>query len=196
MTWLRGWNFTTDLYRILEHVVDGNRRRFSSANGTTQVWSLFTPASMSEPVVMERVLSMYAALPSQFRETPPTTGDISKDLFGFQSANIQATLQLLRMVLLSAEEIGVERKCDVAGELLSVFSKVPVEYLKAISSPLVGLVTILIPPSQTFTNLLLVAPSRRHWLHPRFGHGGQLVRSILSTGAHITVSSVSFFFRT
>jgi hypothetical protein len=43
------------------------------------------------------------------------------------------------MVLLSAEEIGVDRKCDVAGELLSVFTKVPVEYLKAISSPLVSL---------------------------------------------------------
>ncbi|KAJ5773125.1 hypothetical protein N7457_008021 [Penicillium paradoxum] len=136
VAWLRGWNFTTDLYRILEYVVDGNRRRFSSANGTSQVWSLFAPASMSEPAVMERVLSMYAALPSQFKETPPTTGDMAKDLFGFQSANIQATLQLLRMVLLSAEELGVDRKCDVAGELLSVFSKVPVEYLNAISSPL------------------------------------------------------------
>ncbi|KAJ5809688.1 uncharacterized protein N7503_001906 [Penicillium pulvis] len=134
--WLRGWNFTTDLYRILEHVVDGNRRRFSSANGTTQVWSLFSPLSMSEPAVMDKVLTMYSALPSQFRETPPTTGDMSKDLFGFQSANIQATLQLLRMELLSTEEIGVERKCDVAGELLSVFSNVPIEYLRAISSPL------------------------------------------------------------
>lgn len=138
VSWMHGWNFTTDLYRILEHVVDGTRRRLSSTNGTTEVWSMFSPASMSEPTVMERVLSMYAALPPQFRETPPTTGDMSKDLFGFQSANIQATLQLLRMVLLSAEEIGVDRKCDVAGELLSVFSKVPVEYLKAISSPLVS----------------------------------------------------------
>jgi hypothetical protein len=137
VSWMHGWNFTTDLYRILEHVVDGTRRRFSSANGTTEVWSLFSPVFMSEPTVMERVLSMYAALPPQFRETPPITGDMSKDLFGFQSANIQATLQLLRMVLLSAEEIGVDRKCDVAGEVLSVFSKVPVEYLKAISSPLV-----------------------------------------------------------
>jgi hypothetical protein len=80
---------------------------------------------------------MYSALPSQFRETPPTTGDMSEDLFGFQAANIQATLQLLRMVLLSTEEIGVERKCDVAGEVLSVFSNVPLDYLKAISSPLV-----------------------------------------------------------
>ncbi|CAG7996415.1 unnamed protein product [Penicillium salamii] len=136
VAWLRGWNFTTDLYRILEHVVDANKRRHSSANGTSQVWSLFTPASMSEPAVMERVLSMYAALPSQFKETPPTTGDMARDLFGFQSANIQATLQLLRMMFLSAEELGVDRKCDVARELLSVFSNVPVEYLKAISSPL------------------------------------------------------------
>ncbi|KAJ5742192.1 hypothetical protein N7533_011601 [Penicillium manginii] len=136
VAWLRGWNFTTDLYRILEHVVDGNRRRFSSANGTTQVWSLFDSLSISEPAVMDRVMTMYSALPSQFRETPPMTGDMSKDFFGFQSANIQATLQLLRMVLLSAEEIGVERKCDVAGEVLNVFSNVPIEYLKAISSPL------------------------------------------------------------
>ncbi|KAJ5495894.1 hypothetical protein N7539_001010 [Penicillium diatomitis] len=136
VSWIHGWNFTTDLYRILEHVADGTRRRFSTANGTVEVWSMFSPASMSEPIVMERVLSMYAALPPQFRETRPTTGDINQDLFGFQSANIQATFQLLRLVLLSAEEIGVDRKCDVAGELLSVFSKVPVEYLKAISSPL------------------------------------------------------------
>jgi hypothetical protein len=137
INWLRGWNFTTDLYRILEHVVDGNRSRLSSANGTTEVWSLFEQSSISEPVVMDHVRTMYSALPSQFRETPPTTGDMSEDLFGFQAANIQATLQLLRMVLLSTEEIGVERKCDVAGEVLSVFSNVPLDYLKAISSPLV-----------------------------------------------------------
>lgn len=154
VSWLHGWNFTTDLYRILEHVVDGTRRKFSSANGTQEVWSLFSPASMSEPAVMERVLSMYSALPLQFRETPPTTGDTSKDLFGFQSANIQATLQLLRMVLLSAEEIGVDRKCDVAGELLSVFSKVPVDYLKAISSPLVSASMFLHP---TITIMLITA---------------------------------------
>ena len=93
---------------------------------------------MPEGMVMDHVLALYSALPLQFRETLPVTGDPAKDLFGFQSANIQATLQLLRMVLFAAEDRGVERKCDVAGELLSVFSRVPVEYLKAISSPLVS----------------------------------------------------------
>ncbi|KAL4922602.1 hypothetical protein BDW62DRAFT_176 [Aspergillus aurantiobrunneus] len=134
--WICGWNFTTDMYRILEHAVDSQRRRTPPDNGTTDVWSLFRPAQMAGSWLMDHVLSMYSALPPQFRETRPVTGDLAHDIFGFQSANIQATLQLLRMVLSSNEDQGVNEKCDVAGQVLSVFSEVPVEYLKAISSPL------------------------------------------------------------
>ncbi|RHZ45096.1 putative C6 transcription factor [Aspergillus thermomutatus] len=135
--WMRGWNFTTDLYRILEHAVDCQRWRSPpNTDGKTEVWSLFRPAQMTASSVMDHVLSMYSALPAQFRETPPVTGHPAHDIVGFQSANIQATLQLLRMVLFSSEDRGVDGKCDVAGQVLSVFSKVPVEYLKAISSPL------------------------------------------------------------
>ncbi|CEL09280.1 hypothetical protein ASPCAL12418 [Aspergillus calidoustus] len=134
--WIVGWNFTTDMYRILEHALDSQRRRSPPNNGTAEVWSLFRPAQMAGPWLMEHVLAMYSALPPPFREARPAIGDISHDIFGFQSANIQATLQLLRMVIYSSEEQGVDGKCDVAGQVLSVFSKVPVEYLKAISSPL------------------------------------------------------------
>lgn len=93
---------------------------------------------MTEAAVMAEVQPLYATLPPQFRETLPVTGEPAKDLFGFQSANIQATLQLLRMVVFTTEDNGIERKCDVAGELLGAFSQMPVEYLKAISSPLVS----------------------------------------------------------
>ncbi|KAL4781657.1 fungal-specific transcription factor domain-containing protein [Aspergillus varians] len=134
--WICGWNFTTDMYRILEHAVDSQRRRAPPNNGVTDVWSLFGPAQMAGSWLMDHVQAMYSALPPQFRETRPVTGDLVHDIFGFQSANIQATLQLLRMVLSSNEDQGVDEKCDVAGQVLSVFSKVPVEYLKAISSPL------------------------------------------------------------
>ncbi|KAL2847539.1 fungal-specific transcription factor domain-containing protein [Aspergillus pseudoustus] len=134
--WIVGWNFTTDMYRILEHALDSQRRRSPPNNGTAEVWSLFRPAETAGPWLMEHVLVMYSALPPQFRVTQPVIGDLAHDIFGFQSANIQATLQLLRMVLYSSEEQGVDGKCDVAGQVLSVFSNVPVEYLKAISSPL------------------------------------------------------------
>ncbi|KAL4793114.1 hypothetical protein BDV19DRAFT_232982 [Aspergillus venezuelensis] len=132
--WIYGWNFITDMYRILEHAVDSERKPVN--NGVTDVWSLFRPAQAAGSWLMDHVLSMYSALPPKFREIRPVTGDLSHDIFGFQSANIQATLQLLRMVLSPNEDQNVDEKCDVVGQVLSVFSKVPVEYLKAISSPL------------------------------------------------------------
>lgn len=186
VNWLRGWNFTTDLYRILEYAVDCHRRRSTQSNGTTQVWSFFGPATMSEASVMKQVLAMYSALPSQFRETLPVTGDPEKDLFGFQSANIQATLQLLRMVLFSAEDSGVEKKCDVAGELLSVFSTVPVGYLKAISSPLVSLCRI--SRQLSIADNSPAAPLRWYWPPSRIRHGRKSVRNILPTRSNTPVS--------
>jgi hypothetical protein len=134
--WINGWNFITDMYRVLEHAVDSQRRRTRPDNGTTDVWSLFGPPEMAGSWLMDHVVAMYAALPPQFHETRPVIGDLSQDIFGFQSANIQATLQLLRMVVSSNGDQGMDEKCHVAGQVLSVFSKVPVEYLKAISSPL------------------------------------------------------------
>ncbi|KAL4910493.1 hypothetical protein BDW74DRAFT_64 [Aspergillus multicolor] len=134
--WIIGWNFITDMYRMMEHAVDNQRRRSRQHIGITDVWSLFRPAQTTGTWLMEHVLSNYSSLPPQFRETRPVTGDLAHDIFGFQSANIQATLQLLRMVLSSNEAQGVDEKCHVAGQVLSVFSEVPVEYLKAISSPL------------------------------------------------------------
>ncbi|KAL4889308.1 fungal-specific transcription factor domain-containing protein [Aspergillus ambiguus] len=133
--WMRGWNFTTDLYRVLEHAIDGQRQTLRVENESP--WSLFRPNPVPGPLIMKHVHSMFADLPSQLRLTGPVTGDPEHDIVGFQSANIQATLQLLSMVLLSSnEDQGVEEKCEVAGNVLSVFTKVPIEYLKAISSPL------------------------------------------------------------
>ncbi|GAB1215899.1 hypothetical protein ATERTT37_005097 [Aspergillus terreus] len=132
--WMRGWNFTTDLYRILEHAIDGQRRTLRVENESP--WSLFRPDPVPGHLIMKHVQAMFSALPSQLQTTRPVTGDPEHDIVGFQSANIQATLQLLNMVLSPNEDQGIEEKCEVAENVLSVFTKVPIEYLKAISSPL------------------------------------------------------------
>lgn len=138
VSWLRGWNFTTDLYRVLEHTIKRLRAKHSHWDDRVSVVHMLVQDSIPDAAVMDRVLNMYYQLPAQFKETLPATGQQSKDVFGFQSANIQATLQLVRMTLFSMNmNQDVEQKCKVAEQVLSQFHQIPSHYLKAISTPLV-----------------------------------------------------------
>ncbi|KAL5318649.1 hypothetical protein ACEPPN_013713 [Leptodophora sp. 'Broadleaf-Isolate-01'] len=134
--WLHGWNFTTEMYRILEHAMDDFHRRREQTVGPFSPSDLFPRDAPPQSVVLEKVMLMHAELPSRFKESRNAVGEMSEDIFGFQAANITATIQLVRMVLFTAEESTVSQKCTIANELLDGFSKVPVSFLRAISSPL------------------------------------------------------------
>lgn len=136
ISWLRGWNFTTSLYRILEHAVDQFHRRRPQDHQTSRVQAIFAQSALSQSSVLNEVMLMYGSLPQRFKETRPVTKDVSEDRYNFQAANIAATVQLVRMVLFAAEGATIEEKCQIAGELLDGFKKVPIAYLKALSSPL------------------------------------------------------------
>jgi hypothetical protein len=110
-----------------------------------------TPAS-SSATVLGSITANFTALPTHFKMFAPLTGDRACDIFGFQAANIQATMLLLRMVFLCAEDDrrmppDVRLKCNVAAELLAVFKTIPTAYLCGISTPLIyhlaGIGTIL-----------------------------------------------------
>lgn len=138
--WLQGWNFTTDLYRILEHTIKRVRRSHSDRrNDRLPVMQLLAPDRFNKTQVSEGVWSLYYQLPSRFRNyTVPVTGNANEDLFGFQAANIQATLQLVRMTLISVDSNhDVYQRCDVAKDLLSTLQSICPRYLAMISTPLV-----------------------------------------------------------
>ncbi|SPO06181.1 related to C6 transcription factor [Cephalotrichum gorgonifer] len=133
--WIIGWNFTTDLYRILEHAVTRLRTRHSKFN-------LFADGVPSGPInnsaILKKVDSLYSALPPSFKELKPAIGNLDTDIYGFQAANIQATLALLRMVFLSLEgDADLEKKCAVASDVLETFHHVPKAFQRAISTPLI-----------------------------------------------------------
>ncbi|KIH91278.1 hypothetical protein SPBR_01374 [Sporothrix brasiliensis 5110] len=133
-SWMIGWNYTTDLYRILEHNLNKLRSRSSKFNllGETTTPGSFRVSSQ------DRVSELYAALPNAFKTLQPATGDPARDIFGFQAANIQATMALLEMVHLSLEvDVDVERKCSVVHNVLQTFHQVPKAYMRAISTPLI-----------------------------------------------------------
>ncbi|KAF2773077.1 hypothetical protein EJ03DRAFT_324130 [Teratosphaeria nubilosa] len=137
--WLRGWNFATDLYRVLEHSIKRRRRQHQIRDDRISITRILIADGVPEHHIMQNVLELYRKLPGQFKDgAMPFTGDKSKDLSGFQAAQIQATLQLVRMTLFSTGNThGVDAKCDVAEEVLRVFHNIAPQYLRAISTPLV-----------------------------------------------------------
>lgn len=141
-SWLRGWNFTTDLYLTLEYASNRLRARQSRIDDRLDVVSIFGMPSSSSAAVLASVTARYDALPTDFKMFAPPTGDRVHDIFGFQAANIQATLLLLRTIFLCADDernnpSGVQLKCNVAAELLAVFQSIPTAYLCGISTPLI-----------------------------------------------------------
>ncbi|THX73907.1 hypothetical protein D6C79_02143 [Aureobasidium pullulans] len=135
-TWIKGWNFVTDLYRILEHTVDRLGHLQNPIRRTPSIQGFIEQSSTPHTSVLNNIMTLYEQLPPIFKSTQPLMGRLENDLFGFQAANIAASLQLVRMVLFTTENSTVDQKCHIASEVINGFASVPVAYLRAISSPL------------------------------------------------------------
>ncbi|EHK23792.1 uncharacterized protein TRIVIDRAFT_133587, partial [Trichoderma virens Gv29-8] len=130
--WLSGWNFITDLYRVLEHALARFRdRRRSFMSEIIDDQSTVTGTS-----VRDKVLRMYLNLPECFKNTPTMAFNQKQDLFGFQAANITASLQLLRITLFAAGGASIAERCEIASDVVDAFSSIPVQYCLTISKPL------------------------------------------------------------
>ncbi|CEJ86534.1 hypothetical protein VHEMI04132 [[Torrubiella] hemipterigena] len=140
--WVSGWNFVTDLYRVLEHALARFHRSRNKANYAGQGSlpnNIFLDEScmIPEASVADLVLQLYLDLPSCYKETPDMSfHNTRRDRIAFQAANITATLQLVRIVLLATSRGTVAARCQIAREVLDSFASIPVTYLLAISTPL------------------------------------------------------------
>lgn len=73
-SWLCGWNFTTDLYRVLEHVITnfGDRKRHQ---GSFPMELFVDRSAASIPSVRDAVMQLYTNLPYCFKVVPQVTCD-------------------------------------------------------------------------------------------------------------------------
>jgi hypothetical protein len=96
VSWIRGWNVITDLYRVLEHTLDSITwdRRNGSVDRSRNLPHPIAPASLPIDAVMPVVNRLYMDLPPIFKETKVMTGDPAVDMYSFQAANIIVTLQV------------------------------------------------------------------------------------------------------
>ncbi|KAL9092228.1 MAG: hypothetical protein Q9159_000987 [Coniocarpon cinnabarinum] len=87
--------------------------------------------------MLQAVLDSHESLSPVFKTIPHITFDQSQDIFGFQAANIAATMQLVRIALHSPSIASVTQRCHIITEVVQTFIQVPLGFLKAISAPLI-----------------------------------------------------------
>lgn len=79
-SWLCGWNFTTDLYRVLEHVITNFRDR-KKHRGTFPT-NLFIDSSVNPiSTVRDTVLQLYVNLPQCFKNVTEVTCEPERFVF-------------------------------------------------------------------------------------------------------------------
>ncbi|KAK1625245.1 hypothetical protein BDP81DRAFT_328511 [Colletotrichum phormii] len=132
-SWLTGWNYITDLYRVLEHVIVRMRKdRLKTLDrGPIQ----HEPLMPNIDDMLHLVLGKKSNLPPYATSAYPASKDVEANLCGFQVANIACTFQLLRMAAFACHN-KFEDACGAALELVQEITLVPVEYLRAIGYPM------------------------------------------------------------
>ncbi|KAL0936856.1 C6 transcription factor [Colletotrichum truncatum] len=132
-SWLVGWNYITDLYRVLEHVIVRMRiGRVQAVHRDRTHLNEFLP---SIDALLEKVLERKSKLPVYASQAFPSSDNREENLCGFQVANIACTYQLLRMAAFACDN-QFEKACGAAIELINEITQVPTVYLRAIGHPM------------------------------------------------------------
>lgn len=94
--WLTGWNFVTDLYRGLEHLLVHFRSRRRTTSRTERI--ILAPSGhLSESDIAElldNLKTKYNQLPRRFKEAADMSADINRNRCVYQTANIICNYQV------------------------------------------------------------------------------------------------------
>ncbi|GKT50607.1 uncharacterized protein ColSpa_10788 [Colletotrichum spaethianum] len=101
-SWLTGWNYITDLYRVLEHVIVRMRKDRLKALDRGPIEH--EPLMPSIDNMLEKVLEKKSNLPPYATHAYPASHDVEANLCGFQVANIACTFQVSSSRSYSKEE--------------------------------------------------------------------------------------------
>ncbi|GAA5980860.1 hypothetical protein JCM11641_004746 [Rhodosporidiobolus odoratus] len=145
ISWLHGWNFTTQLYKMLECAMDASQPGIVCG----------ASSQISFSALLDFLDTCYACLASAFKEIKPSLGVPDLDRFGYQAANILVTSQTVRMVAVcrKAQEASQrEEAVRTAEDTLRQVNAIPIAYLQGFSSPLihhlVGMYKLLFPVTE------------------------------------------------
>jgi hypothetical protein len=95
LEWLTGWNFITDIYRGIEHLIAYFKNRRMTINQENRCLSTAFLIDYNPQEKILRPLELaYSNLPLRFREARRMSRNVRQNRCGFQTANIIATYQV------------------------------------------------------------------------------------------------------
>ncbi|KAI1778579.1 hypothetical protein F4818DRAFT_304818 [Hypoxylon cercidicola] len=163
--WFAGWNSTTDLYRVLEHAILDFR---SKRNAQTSI--IGDHGRPSTTRIAERLSMIQRDLLPQFGMAWSRSSDSGRNRCGFQASNILCTIHLARMISSISGGNSIHSACETANDMISNLNAIPLEYVRAIGSPLVQ--------QLAGVGHILVAVATRH--RPSLDDYG-LIKSVLTS---------------
>ncbi|ERS97366.1 hypothetical protein HMPREF1624_06698 [Sporothrix schenckii ATCC 58251] len=133
--WLTGWNFVTDLYRGLEHLLAKFRpRRLSTHHSRIGPGSTLPTVFLIDFDPESKILMPLKAalnkLPIRFRHAQPLSSNVSLNRCGFQATNIVCTYQLVRIMVYAFSKATFSQACRTAIDLVEDMASIPMDYLK------------------------------------------------------------------
>jgi hypothetical protein len=130
--WFTGWNTTTDLYRVLEHVLSEFRVRKKPRQ------SILGPRdSFQSDVIMKRLARLQDDLLPQFGTASSRSDDNGRNRCGFQASNILCTIHLARLLCYISSGDNIQQACQTAHKMVESMSSIPPEYVRAMGSSLI-----------------------------------------------------------
>lgn len=95
LEWLSGWNYITDIYRGIEHLISYFKNRRTTINQDNRCLSTAFLIDYDPQEKILRPLDLaYSNLPPRFKKAQGMSQDIRLNRCGFQTANIIATYQV------------------------------------------------------------------------------------------------------
>ncbi|CAK7200422.1 hypothetical protein SEUCBS139899_003117 [Sporothrix eucalyptigena] len=142
VSFLRGWNFCTNLYRLLENINSAVRARHrvpsNSEGGNPEsdihaFLARFAPPPNFAPDSLQFISKAYSELPPELKQVRVMTENPQADRYSVIACNILVTTQILKMLLVGTGASSVHQRCAIAGELLDELSNVPLAFFHATS---------------------------------------------------------------
>ncbi|KAF2122698.1 hypothetical protein BDV96DRAFT_639266 [Lophiotrema nucula] len=139
LEWLTGWNFVTDLYRGLEHLlVHFRSRRTNAANAQKMQFVVsHTLTDESRAALLTSLEIIHEALPRRFKEPAEMSGDIDRNRCVYQTANIICTYQLLKLLSYASGNVTFHDACQTVLQLVESISAIPNAFLRSMSLAMV-----------------------------------------------------------